>query len=1146
MIKFILFILLSAMTLQASSQSALEKVTLQLQWKYQFQFAGFIMAKELGYYKEAGLDVRFKEFNNTDIMRELLEEKSDFAISNSIIIFRDKKLLPVTLLATYFQRSPLVIIAQPEVKSVLDLRGKNLMISNNDLENSSLSMLLKYFNITKDNTHILKNTFTMDAFIKRKTDAVVAFISNEVFELKQKNIPFTIIDPVEYGFSTNAINLFSTHKMLKERPELVHKFLEANERGWEYALANINEVAKLIHDKYQPHKSLEFLLYEGRMTKEFMLTNMYDIGEINENFVDKKYKKLLKNNTIIAQNDKPELIYKSSFSKKRLKFTDKEKLWMQKHPVVSYSEVDWKPLSIIEKGKMNGIMGDYLQLVSEKTGIKFHYVRSDSWPNVLKKFQDKKIDLVPGIGSSQEEMRLGLVSHIYAKYPMAIVTGKDYSFLDSLDDLKGKTIAVPRCYTSYNFMRKNYPKMKLLETQSIDEALLLVASGEADAFVGHLAASLYALSALNLRDLKVSGTTSFLFEHRYLIQPENPELLSIVNKAFASISTEEKNAINSRWMSIKIEQGISQSLVWKFILFVGIIFLALFFRQRTLKKHNEELNRLAQMIEQTHDCVIATDLEGAVTHFNRGSQILLDYSNKEMIGKHIKTLYLEEDYDFMDENIKILKKEGKYDTAVRLMKKSGDVIFADLSLSLLKDEFGNAYGVVGFAQDITERKKAEEILLEQKDKLDYQVHHDALTGLPNRMLFMDRLHQGIEKAKRNKRELALFFIDLDRFKQINDSLGHEVGDRVLITSAKRLLSVMRKEDTLARLGGDEFTIIMEDLKNSQDASRLAEKILKVLEEAMLIDGHSLYISSSIGISVFPKDESDALNLLKDADAAMYRAKDEGRNNYQFYSSEMTELAFERVVMETSLRQAIKNEEFVVCYQPQMDARSDTLIGMEALVRWNHSIMGLVSPAKFIPLAEDTGLIVEIDRLVMKEAMRQFVIWHKQGFNPGMLSLNFAVKQLESEDYLDELQAFMKEQGFQSQWLELEVTESDVMKNPDKAIVKLKEIYDLGIAIAVDDFGTGYSSLSYLKRFPITKLKIDQSFVHDIPQDEEDSAIVKAIIALGKSLNLKLIAEGVETVEQKEFLISNACHNIQGHLYSRPLPASEMEEFLKAE
>ncbi|MCU7835120.1 MAG: EAL domain-containing protein [gamma proteobacterium symbiont of Taylorina sp.] len=447
-------------------------------------------------------------------------------------------------------------------------------------------------------------------------------------------------------------------------------------------------------------------------------------------------------------------------------------------------------------------------------------------------------------------------------------------------------------------------------------------------------------------------------------------------------------------------------------------------------------------------------------------------------------------------------------------------------------------------RNVTDKKNAQKYLLEQKEKLEHQAHHDALTELPNRLLFNDRLVQSIEKSKRNNSKMALLFIDLDHFKEINDSMGHNIGDEVLKIITQRLNKIIRKEDTLARLGGDEFTVIVEDLKQGQDASLLAQKIIEFLAEPIKIENNSLYVSSSIGISLYPSDGDCSQNLLKYADSAMYKAKDEGRNNFQFYSAEMTELAIERVVMESSFRSALINQEFIVYYQPQINAEESKLIGLEALVRWQHSTMGLVSPAKFIPLAESTGLIIELDQFVMKTAMKQVVKWHAQGLNPGKLALNLAIKQLQQKDFINILKNMITETQCKPEWLELEVTEGQIMTNPEAAVKILNLISDIGIDLAVDDFGTGYSSLSYLKKLPINKLKIDQSFVRELPDDEEDVAIAKAVITLAKNLNLRIIAEGVETTEQKEFLVQNGCTNIQGYLYSRPIPANEMEEYLK--
>ncbi|MEN8303153.1 MAG: EAL domain-containing protein [Campylobacterota bacterium] len=461
----------------------------------------------------------------------------------------------------------------------------------------------------------------------------------------------------------------------------------------------------------------------------------------------------------------------------------------------------------------------------------------------------------------------------------------------------------------------------------------------------------------------------------------------------------------------------------------------------------------------------------------------------------------------------------------------------------LKDTNGKMIGILGNYVDITDQRNTEEELRKQKDILAHQAHHDALTGLPNRTLFNDRLEQATEKAKRNNTKVALLFIDLDHFKEINDSLGHDVGDTILTTVTQRLEETIRDQDTLARLGGDEFTIVLEDLLQGEDASLLAQKILESLAKPINVEDNALYVSSSIGISLYPDDGDSSTDLLKYADSAMYRAKDEGRNNFQFYSAEMTELAFERVVMETNLREALKSEDFIVYYQPQVNGVENRITGMEALIRWKHHTMGIVSPAKFIPIAESTGLIVELDRFVMKTAMRQFADWYAKGLNPGVLAMNLSIKQLRKKDFITVFDALIKETGCKSEWLELEVTEGQIMKKPEESIEILNQINELGVELAIDDFGTGYSSLSHLKKLPINKLKIDQSFVMDLPDDEEDVAISRAVIALAKSLNLKVVAEGVETREQKDFIVENGCDNIQGYFYAKPMPADELERVL---
>ncbi len=439
-------------------------------------------------------------------------------------------------------------------------------------------------------------------------------------------------------------------------------------------------------------------------------------------------------------------------------------------------------------------------------------------------------------------------------------------------------------------------------------------------------------------------------------------------------------------------------------------------------------------------------------------------------------------------------------------------------------------------------KKTKE-LQKKSDTLFYQAHHDALTGLPNRTLFNDRLSHAVDIGKRHSQKHALLFIDLDNFKNINDSLGHDVGDAVLKIMAKRLNDSTRTEDTLARFGGDEFALIMEDINSIEDISVYTQRILDALSKECVVGEHSFYLSCSIGISLFPQDCTITQNLLKYADVAMYKAKENGRNNFQFYSSDMTKLVLNRIELDSDLRKAIINEEFEVYYQAKIDVATQKIKGLEALVRWNHPTKGMISPDEFIPYAENSGLIIAIDTWVMDNAMKQVKEWYGDGLNPGTLSLNLAIKQLESENFLTLIQENMEHYSFDASWLNFEVLEREIMSQPDQSVKKLKDISALGIRISIDDFGTGQSSFTYLKRFPLNELKIDKSFVDAVPFDEEDNAIVKTVIALADALGLETIAEGVETKEQVDFLLENGCKDMQGYYFCKPLSSEDMRKFL---
>jgi diguanylate cyclase (GGDEF)-like protein len=429
------------------------------------------------------------------------------------------------------------------------------------------------------------------------------------------------------------------------------------------------------------------------------------------------------------------------------------------------------------------------------------------------------------------------------------------------------------------------------------------------------------------------------------------------------------------------------------------------------------------------------------------------------------------------------------------------------------------------------------------NEIEHLAYHDALTGLPNRPLFIDRLFVAINVAERQKARMAVFFCDLDRFKEINDSLGHSVGDELLKTVSQRIRNCVRTEDTVARFGGDEFTLILQRIEKVDDAAKIAQKILETMKIPFRVGELELFVSMSIGVALFPSDGRDAETLVKNADTAMYRAKEQGRDNFQIYAPAMNAKALEKLALENMLRKALAQEELVVYYQPLINVKTGRITGLEALIRWHHPELGLLSPAHFISTAEVSGLIVPIGEWVLRNACKQAKLWHRKYGTQMTVSVNLSARQFQQPDLVDQVRAALREAGLPPEMLELEITESSAMQNAENAIHTLRELKALGVKISMDDFGTGYSSLSYLKRFPIDTLKLDRSFVQDLSVDPEDEAIATAVIAMAHSMNLHVIAEGVETEAQLSFLRERHCDTVQGFFFSPPLHPEKFEEFV---
>jgi len=457
--------------------------------------------------------------------------------------------------------------------------------------------------------------------------------------------------------------------------------------------------------------------------------------------------------------------------------------------------------------------------------------------------------------------------------------------------------------------------------------------------------------------------------------------------------------------------------------------------------------------------------------------------------------------------------------------------------SPIRSSQGQHYGRIWHFTDVTERKRYEE-------QLAIQAYYDPLTGLANSALFHDRLELALSQANRSKELLGVMFIDLDRFKYVNDTLSHFVGDVLLQEVSKRLSSCIRNGDTLSRLGSDEFKMILPVISGEEDAEKMAQSILDQFREPFVMEGNELYITCSIGISIFPSDGTDGKALLKNAVAASYRAKEKGGNNYQLYTPSMNTRTFQKLALEKELRKAIERSELVVYYQPRVSLSTGKLIGMEALVRWEHPVLGRIPPGEFIPLAEETGLIVSLDEYVLRTACAQTKAWQEAGYPPLRVGVNLTAVQFHKQNVVEYIKGILNDTGLEPQYLELEITEGVTMHKVETAIVTLQQLKELGVQIAIDDFGTGYSSLSYLKKFPIHTLKIDRSFIQDITENTDDAEIVSCIITLAHGLKLKVIAEGVETEGQMKYLWERSCDEMQGFLYSPPLPKEEFEELLK--
>jgi diguanylate cyclase (GGDEF)-like protein/PAS domain S-box-containing protein len=562
-------------------------------------------------------------------------------------------------------------------------------------------------------------------------------------------------------------------------------------------------------------------------------------------------------------------------------------------------------------------------------------------------------------------------------------------------------------------------------------------------------------------------------------------------------------------------------------------------RDVTEKRQEQTLAlKLARAIEQTADVVTVTDRHGVIEYVNSAYERTTGFTRQEVHGEKPSILKSGLHGPEFYKNLwgTILRGEVFHEIFIN-RRKDGTLYHEEKTIAPLKDTYGRITHFIATGRDITER-------IQHQERLHHLAHFDALTGLANRALFMDRLTQALARARWHRRVVGVLFLDLDRFKVINDSLGHDVGDRLLQTVAGRLQLCVREGDTVARLGGDELAIILEDVAQAKDMTSVTNKILSAFTKPFEVDGRELFVNISIGVSLHPNDGEDAKTLLKNADIAMYRAKEQGGNDFHFFSAQMESQSIDRLMLENGLRRALEHGEFLLHYQPQVDLRTGEVIGVESLVRWRHPELGLVPPMDFIPLAEETGLIVPLSEWILREACTQNKALQDSGFPPLRMAVNLSGRNFRQPDLAGMVTRILEETRLDPRFLALEITESILVQQTDTTSTTLRQLRDMGAHIVIDDFGIGYSSLSYLKRMPIDVLKIDRSFVRDITTDPDDAAIAMAITTMAHSLDLKVVAEGVETEEQLAFLRAHECDAMQGYYFSKPVPAEMLGKLLR--
>jgi diguanylate cyclase (GGDEF)-like protein/PAS domain S-box-containing protein len=1405
---FLCFMLCSASLWAEPIQ--VEKVTLQFKWLHGFQFAGYYAAQEKGFYAQENLEVELREsVAGISTVEQVLNGEAQYGVADTALLQERLNGKPVVVLASIFQHNPLVLVTLKKsgIVSPYELLGKRVM--NNP--NNDAPLLAMYYETGIDPTKItlVENTFDLNDLINGKVDAFSAYLTDQIDELTQRGIAFNIIDPRNYGIDFLGDNLFTTEQEIAQHSDRVQRFLRASLKGWDYALKHPEEIIQLMLKKYnaQQRLSAAHLRFEATETAKMILPDTIPLGSTDiKRFqrVAETYQRL----GLVGSTDRLQGFIYRQVQDHEEDFTLAERAWLRSHPVLRVGvHADFSPFEWLDdKGNYIGLSADYMALIADYLGVKIEVVAGKDWSDVLNKAKNSEIDMLADVTQTPEREQYLNFSQPYFNYPIIIIDNGTGVYLSDLKQLSGKRVIVTAGDFIEELLKRDHPELQLIAANNVQEALQRLNNDEAEAYIGDPVSANYVIRTEGLFKLRFTGETEYRRKSSMATSKNNPELLSLLNKALVHITLSEQQSIQSRWLNLQAEQpSISLKSLFKYaaivlFLLIFIIYwnirlwrviqkskqLELALRQNQAKLYAiinacpvplalnddnqqitflnpefikcfgytlediptladwwvkaypdpeyrkwvaktwaaamdkakrenadfkplevnlcckegstrtvvisaaplgdkfetthlvilydvttrkiaekklqqsltllrsvidnapmrvfwkdiecrylgcnnilakdagffsaeqlvgkddtmmgwkeqaqlyqaddrevmttgiaklnfeeqqttpdgskiwlrtskvplhdgadqvigvlgiyeditkskqvaESLHLAASVFANTQEGIIITDVLGNIIDANRAFTDITGYTRDDILGKNPRILQSGcHDNEFYDELWQMLKRQGYWQGEIWNRRKNGEIYAGWLSISVVTNAQNEVIHYIGSFSDIS-------LLKQREQQLEQITHYDPLTGLPNRVLLVDRINLAIAQSKRNACLMAVCYLDVDNFQAVNDQFGHDASDQLLIETTQRIKNTLREEDTLARTGGDEFVFLLQDLKRVEDCEHKLHRLLKAIAIPFILQSQTIIITASIGISIFPEDDTPPDMLLRHATQAMYQAKQEGKNTFHIYNMALDRQLHTHRIALNRIEQAFENDEFELYFQPKVSMQKGTVFGAEALIRWQHPERGLIMPYEFLSLIEHSELATQLDTWVIDRALRHSEQWQSQGL-ALKISINVSARSLQAVDFVSKLNAaFERHPSVNRHDFELEILETELLNDLERTAHVIKSCQALGVQFALDDFGTGYSSLSYLRHLPIQTLKIDQSFVRNMLEDENDLAIVRSVIGLAASFNRQVIAEGVESLDHGIALIILGCYQSQGYFIAKPMPATDFELWLQ--